>query len=177
MRLFLDAELRNVLSLALSVQAPQLLFRRPRAAGSADALYPAAVPEREEGEVLTAVEGIRPDALDTVPNILSELVWTVAEVAYIALIVVEQEDDLAQLSAAGERVIPELPDATRNDKFLDIAPPEQSVADLLEAVRKAQHLRVSEETEVLRRPSLRERISVDSRPPEAEPAELLNTLV
>ena len=115
--------------------------------------------------------------MDTFRSVISIFSRTAAEVAYIALIVVEQEDDLAQLLAAGERVLSELPDATRNDKFLDIAPPEQSVADLLEAVRKAQHLRVSEETEVLRRPSLRERISVNSRPPEAEPAELLNALV
>ena len=81
--------------LALSAQAPQPLFCQAYTGGSADALYPAAVPEREEGEIPTAVEGIRPDALNAVPNLLSELVWTITEVAYITLIVVEQEDDLA----------------------------------------------------------------------------------
>ena len=146
-----------------------------RADGSVNALYPAAVPEREEGEVPTAVEGIRPDALDPIPSILSELVWTIAKVAYITLIVVEQKNDLAQLLAAGERAHSEAPDATRNDQLLDLGSHEPVVADLLEAIRKAQHLRILLEPEVLRCP-LWQRFHGDLRLPETEPAELLDIL-
>ena len=176
MPVFLETGRSAVLPLALSVQAPQPLFCQAYTGGSAGALYPAAVPEREEGEVPTAVEGICLNALDAVPNILSELVWTIAEVAYITLIVVEQEDDLAQMFAVGERVRSEAPDAPGNNQRLDLTLSEPVVADRLDPVREAQHLRILLEPEVLRRP-LWQRFHGDLRLPETEPADFLNAFV
>ena len=137
---------------------------------------PAAVPEREEGEAPTPDKGICLNALDPVPNILSELVWTIAKVAYIALIVVEQKDNLAQLLAAGERTRSELLGAAGDNQLLYLALTEPHVANLLDPVREPQHPRAALEPDAFWRPRVWQRLGTDARIPETKKAELLDVL-
>ena len=171
---FLGAGRSAVLLLAGASQDPAPLLGRPRGEGSADALYPAAVLEREYGETITAVEGVAQNATGTLRNALSVVVVVVLEVEYLFLFVAEQEDDLAQLLAVGERVRSEAPDAAGNNQRLDLTLSEPVVVNRLDPVREAQHLRILLESEVLRCPLLRQRLGTDARIPEAKKAEFLN---
>ena len=172
---FLGAGRSAVLLLADASQDPAPLLGRPRGEGSADALYPAAVLEREYGETITAVEGVAQNATGTLRNALSMVVVVVLEVEYLFLFVAELEDDLAQMFAVGERVRSEAPDAAGNNQRLDLTFSEPVVVNRLDPVREAQHLRILLESEMFWRP-LRKRLRGNLSLPETEKSKFLNVL-
>ena len=90
LRLFLGAGLRGILLPTGASQDPASLLCRPRGDGSSDALQLTAVAEREQREILAAVESVGLDVVSASLISLSKCVRTIAEVSYIPLVVVEQ---------------------------------------------------------------------------------------
>ena len=87
---FLGAGLRGILLPTGASQDPASLLCRPPGERSSDALQLTAVAEREQREILTAVESVGLDVVSASLISLSKCVRTIAEVSYIPLVVVEQ---------------------------------------------------------------------------------------
>lgn len=154
--------------------------RRPENEVLPDVAQLAPLLELQRGEAIAAPEGLVLDDLDALgDDYLLDATATKAAFPDHLQLCARLEDDLTQRSATGEGTHLKFLDAAGDNQCFYANSAEPQLADDLEPVREAQHLRVVAESNLFGfHLHLRWKSQVgDPSPPEAEPADFSDVLV